>query len=139
MKMRQIPYGYKIENGQAVIDETPANNVRMLFKHYLSGLSLENAAKEAGINTYHSTAKNMLTNKHYLGDDFYPAIISLSDFEAARELRIFKAIRSGRFDITPKTKELKIPTKFTTRGIIRHFDDPIEQAEYLYSLIESEE
>ena len=137
--MRQIPYGYKIENGVAIIDEEAADNVRILFEKYMSGLSLENAAKESGIGTYHTTAKSMLTNTKYLGDDFYPAIITLSQFEAAREQRLIRAIRKGRFDIMPKPKEIKIPTKFTMRAVIRHFDDPSTQAEYLYSLIESEE
>lgn len=74
--MGHTPYGYRIENGIAVIDKTTANQVQQLYKNYLCGLSLTNAAKEAGIAILHSGAKRMLQNKHYLGDDFYPAIIT---------------------------------------------------------------
>lgn len=72
--MGHTPYGYRIENGKAVIDEAAATQVRELYKNYLSGLSLTNAAKEAGLDLLHSGAKRMMRNSHYLGDDFYPAI-----------------------------------------------------------------
>ena len=48
--MGHTPYGYRIEEGKAVIDEAAAAQVRELYKNYLSGLSLTNAAKEAGEN-----------------------------------------------------------------------------------------
>ena len=73
--MGHTPFGYRIENGKAVIDEAAAAQVRDLYKNYLSGLSLTNAAKEAGLNLLHAGAKRMMLNRHYLGDDFYPAII----------------------------------------------------------------
>lgn len=42
--MGHTPYGYRIENGKAVIDEAAATQVRELYKNYLCGLSLTNAA-----------------------------------------------------------------------------------------------
>ena len=36
--MRHIPYGYRIENGRAAIDETQAATVRELFQNYISGI-----------------------------------------------------------------------------------------------------
>lgn len=72
--MGHTPYGYRIENGMAVIDEAAAAQVRKLYKNYLSGLSLVNAAKEAGLDLLHSGAKRMMRNKHYLGDSFYDEI-----------------------------------------------------------------
>lgn len=48
--MAHIPYGYIIENGRACIDEKLANQVKKLFQAYVSGLSLVNAVKQAGIN-----------------------------------------------------------------------------------------
>ena len=44
-----IPYGYRIENGVAVIDEGQAEQVRTLFSGYLSGLALVPAAEAAGL------------------------------------------------------------------------------------------
>jgi len=80
--MGHTPYGYRIEDGKAVIDEAAAAQVRELYKNYLSGLSLTNAAKEAGLDLLHSGAKRMMRNMHYLGDDFYPAIIDKESFDA---------------------------------------------------------
>lgn len=36
--MGHTPFGYRIENGKAVIDEAAAAHVRDLYKNYLSGL-----------------------------------------------------------------------------------------------------
>ena len=86
--MGHTPLGYRIENGIAVIDEEAAAKVRQLYKNYLGGLSLTNAAMEAGINALHAGSKRIMQNKHYLGDDFYPAIIDKDTFIAAgREIR----------------------------------------------------
>jgi len=67
--MPHVPYGYTIQDGKAVIDQLQAEQLKKLFKAYLSGLSLKDAAKKAGIVRYHATIANMLTNKRYLGDD----------------------------------------------------------------------
>ncbi len=55
--MGHTPFGYRIENGIAVIDETAAGKLRKLYENYLSGLGLQNAAVKAGIHTYHGTAE----------------------------------------------------------------------------------
>ena len=73
--MGHTPYGYIIENGKAVIDETAAEKLRTLFDNYLNGMSLQTAAKAAEIETYHGTVKRIITTKHYIGDEFYPSII----------------------------------------------------------------
>ena len=70
--MGHTPFGYRIENGIAVIDEDAAGKLRRLYENYLSGLSLKDAAAKAGIDTYHGTAKRLLKTQHYIGDDFYP-------------------------------------------------------------------
>lgn len=69
--MAHTAYGYRIENGIAVIDEEKAEKVRNLYKVYLSGLSLSIATKTAGIDAYHGTAGRMLRNERYIGDDYY--------------------------------------------------------------------
>ena len=137
--MGHTPFGYRIEGGKAVVDEVAAGQIRKLYNNYLSGLSLENAAKEAGINTYHGTVKKLLSNRHYLGDAFYPAIIDEDTFTKAaleRDRRSEKLGRNNRVQ-TPKVK--KAPTSFTfIESIAIQGVTPAEQAEYLYSLIESE-
>ena len=135
--MGHTPYGYRIENGIAVIDKTTANQVQQLYKNYLCGLSLTNAAKEAGIAILHSGAKRMLQNKHYIGDDFYPAIITQETFDAVTaELnkRSEKLGRNNRYQ-APIIK--RPPTTFRIDETTEKYDNPIRQAEYCYSLIES--
>ncbi len=78
--MGHTPYGYRIEDGKAVVDEIAAEQVKELFSGYLAGLSLKGATKKAGIDCYHATASKMLQNKHYLGDEFYPPIIDEETF-----------------------------------------------------------
>ena len=65
--MRHIPYGYRIENGRAVIDEEQAATVREFFQNYISGMALMPAAEKAGLKLYHGSAGRMLRNKKYLG------------------------------------------------------------------------
>ena len=136
--MGHTPFGYRIENGKAVIDEAAASQVRGLYKNYLSGLSLTNAAKEAGLDLLHAGAKRMMQNRHYLGDDFYPAIIDPASFDAvSAELtkRSTKLVRNDRY-IAPIIK--MPPTAFRLGDITENYENPVRQAEYLYSLIESE-
>lgn len=66
--MKHIPYGYRVENGKAVIDEQAAEQVRALFEAYLSGDSLATAAKKADIKAFHANIGRMLRNTRYLGD-----------------------------------------------------------------------
>ena len=96
--MGHTPFGYRIENGKAVIDEAAASQVRNLYKNYLRGLSLTNAAKEAGLALLHAGAKRMMLNRHYLGDDFYPAIIDPASFDAVSAELSTRSTRLGRSD-----------------------------------------
>ena len=136
--MSHIPYGYKIENGIVVIDEDKAQNIQRLYQGYLSGLALGVAAKQAGIDTYHGTAGQMLRNIHYLGDGFYPSIIDRITFDAVEAERQKRAGQLGRI----REEKQKPPTSFTTNfrigKIAEKYENPFKQAEYVYSLIESE-
>lgn len=136
--MGHTPFGYRIENGVAVVDKTDSTQIKTLYSAYLSGLSLETAAKEAGIKAYHGTVKRMLENKHYLGDDFYPPIIDRKTFCAAQEERKRRAIKLGRDHQKKEHRSIRIPTVFTMKAGAQYDPNPQNQAEYLYSLIESE-
>jgi hypothetical protein len=137
--MGHTPFGYRIEGGKAVVDEIAAKQIKKLYENYLSGLSLENAAKEAGINTYHGTVKKLLSNRHYLGDAFYPAIIDEDTFTKAALEGDRRSKKLGRNNRVPAPKVKKAPTQFTfIESIAIQGVTPAEQAEYLYSLIESE-
>ncbi len=136
--MGHTPYGYRIENGKAVIDETAAEKVQELYSGYLAGLSLMDAAKKAGIDCYHATAGRMLQNRHYLGDDFYPSIIDDKTFEKAKVEKQRRAEALGRIWEPKDIHETKYATKFKVSPLEQKYDNPFKQAEYAYSLIESE-
>ena len=108
------------------------------YANYLNGMSLKNAANDAGIETFHASAKRLLMTEHYLGDDFYPAIIDKETFDRVQTERIKRAAALGRLDRKPKRKAAKIPSLFSIGDITEHYDNPATQAEYIYSLLKSE-
>lgn len=136
--MSHIPYGYKIVDGLVEIDEVKARNVELFFKEYIAGVSLMGAARKAGLNIYHGSAGRMLRNRHYLGDEYYPKIISKELFDHAEEQRTLRANALGRVKEIQVKPKLKVPTKFTLKMEYK-YTDPFEQTEYAYSLIRCEE
>jgi hypothetical protein len=137
--MGHTPYGYRIENGKAIIDEQAAEQIKTLFQSYLIGDSLATAAKKAAIKSFHAGVGRMLQNKRYLGDEYYPAIIDPDTFAAVEAERIRRAEKLGRICEPELKKEVVYPSTFRTIEGTERFDDPFQQAEYAYSLIESEE
>ena len=136
--MSHTPFGYRIANGIAVIDELAAEQIKALFDAYLSGDSLAAAAQKVGILSSHAAIGKMLRNTRYLGDDYYPAIIDTTTFIATETERIRRAEKLGRV-FEPKAKdEVVYPTAFRFKEGTEQFDDPFLQSEYAYSLIESE-
>lgn len=137
--MGHTPYGYRIENGIAVIDEKQAQQVRGLFEGYISGLALTVAAERAGLKLFHGSAGRMLRNRKYLYDGYYPAIIDKATFERAEEERLKRAKALGR--VYEKVEPIKAenPMIFTIPKFQDKYKNPLQQAEYAYSLIECEE
>ena len=58
-------------------------------------------------------------------------------FRSLERQRRMKAL--GRIDRIKPTIQRKAPTNFHFGEVAVYYDDPVSQAEYLYSLIESEE
>jgi len=136
--MSHTPFGYRIENGKAIIDKEAAEQIKVLFQSYLSGDSLVTAAKKAGIKGFHSGIGRILRNTRYLGDEFYPAIIDKDTFNTAEAERIIRSERLGRNRKPKQEKEAVYPITFRMKEGKEEFDDPFAQAEYAYSLIETE-
>lgn len=136
--MEHIPYGYRIENGVAVIDERAAEQVRRMFENYLNGDSLIKAAENAGIKGNHGSIKQMLQNRRYLGDGFYPPIIREETFNAVAGERESRAERLGRKGYIRKERSVNVPMRFLFENASDYFDDPVQQAEYMYGLIKTE-
>ena len=118
-------YGYKIINGKAVIDEQEAGVIVNIFNGYVSGLSMKAAAENAGVFMQHSAVKRILMQNIYIGTDYYPAIISRETFAKANQHSHEK-----RYTAPPIHKAFDLAEAET------HFNDPVQQAEYIYSLIE---
>ena len=71
-------------------------------------------------------------------DDYYPAIIDRELFDKAEEQRQARAGQLGRVrELAPATSPA-VPFHFTMGKQKKVCYDPFEQAEYAYSLIESE-
>ena len=136
--MGHTPYGYRIINGKAVINEQAAEQIKVLFQSYLTGDSLATAANKADIKAFHAGISRMLQNKRYLGDEYYPAIIDPDTFTATEAERIRRAEKLGRVREAKAKKEVVYPTSFRISEGTKQFDDPFQQAEYAYSLIETE-
>lgn len=131
-------YGYMMINGKVVINEEQAEKVRRFFEFYISGQSLKVASENAGLNIFHCSAGKMLRNKHYLGDDRYPAIITEKVFDKAEEIRMTRANALGRIKEPKQAQKPKVPVQFYLKPATIKYSDSFEQAEYIYSLIESE-
>ncbi len=69
-----VPYGYRLENGQMVIVEEEAERIRKVFELYLSGMGANNIVKEmrrteqGNMRWTMSGIKYMLVNERYVGD-----------------------------------------------------------------------
>ena len=79
-----------------------------------------------------------MQNRKYLGDDFYPTIIDEETYYKVLAEITNRADKLGRLDKKPNKEAFQAPTRFSIKPIKEHFTDPFEQAQYIYSLIESE-
>ena len=109
--MGHTPYGYVINNGKAEVDQEKADQVRRIFLEYLSGTSLRQASINAGLNLPHTSVKRMLTNKKYLGNEYYPAIIEEDVFNKAGE-RLTERAKDYYWDKRGTKKKITIQTDF---------------------------
>ena len=82
-KIRYLPFGYTIRNGQTVIDQQEAETVRGIFTAYIHGASLKEIAEQMSktgptYDTGKSWNKNMvariLESPKYTGVDNYPKL-----------------------------------------------------------------
>lgn len=138
MKQGHTPFGYKIVNGKAVVDEKDSKILKKIYENYLNGKSLKNSAKDAGIDALHSSVSRMLLNKRYLGDDYYPQLIDNETYDRVVEEKKKRASALGRTDRVKPKEKVEIPQKFKMQKPTQKLSDPFANASYLYSLIESE-
>ena len=135
--MTHTPYGYRIENAAAVIDEPAAEKIRQLYREYLESGSMRAAATKVGIEKTHSVIGRLLKNEVYLGTDYYPQIVDEEIFEKVQELRDSNARRQNRIREYEAPPELELKD-YKLGKVEEKYTDPYKQAEYAYSMIEED-
>ena len=105
MKIRAIPFGYKYDVGQIVVDETAACVVKEIFKQYINGNSLLNISsllnnmnieyRPGVVGWNKARIKRIIEDKRYLGNQDYPTIISEDLSEKANTLKSGKNTQSN--------------------------------------------
>ena len=81
---------------------------------------------------------NTLSNKKYLGTDYYPQIIDEETLTRFLEELNRRADKLGRLNRISKDRNKPVPVLFHFKIAEQSFSDPFMQAQYIYSLIESE-
>ena len=137
--MEHTPYGYDIIGGRAVINEGQAANIQQICENYLSGMSFKNAAAAVGLTMSHGGVKRLMLNKRYIGDSFYPPILTKETVQKVEKERLRREKALGRDRRKGKgVPEGTIITEFSAPKITLKYDDPVRQAEYAYTQIRSE-
>ncbi|EOB2967831.1 MAG TPA: recombinase [Pseudogracilibacillus sp.] len=136
--MAHTPFGYAIVNGKIEVHVEEAEQLKLLIASYLSGQSLDNAARDSGIDRSHGGITRILTDDRYLGNEMFPRLISKDQFEQLKEERFKRAKKLGRLNKTKEKESFTPSFKFTIGKMENKYDNPIKQAEYVYSLIKEE-
>lgn len=96
-KIRYIPYGYTMRNGQIVVDEAEAAVIRSIYDRYVSGDSLKAIAEQLTLKRVPYTEKTavwdkarvarILQNAKYTGSDDYAPIVDDALYDQAVALK----------------------------------------------------
>lgn len=91
MKTRNIPFGYKYDNGSIGYEQTEMQVIVRMTEMYLDGMSFKNIANvfnrenieySQGITGWNkSRIMRLLSDERYTGSGIYPAIISVETYE----------------------------------------------------------
>lgn len=97
---RKLPFGYQMRQGIIKSNASEAAVVKEIFARYLRGESLLHIAEELTLQgiCYHehiekwnkNMVKRIIENRHYLGDERYPRMVSDADFISAQMLKTGK-------------------------------------------------
>ena len=137
--LRQIPIGYRIENGKAVIDVKEAELIRCVFRYYLEGMSLNGISEKTGIGHSHGGIIAILTKRRYLGDGFYHAIVDAETFGRAAAERERRMKKLNRGNLLKPRPHRAVPAEFffaeEAQETAAEEDTPARRAEWLYGRI----
>lgn len=118
MKIRNIPFGYTMENGKIIIYPTESQTVQEIFSDYLDGQSLLKIAES--LNERHveylpettgwnkARLKRIIEDKRYIGSDSYPPIIEQKIYDKAQAVRASRNTQKS-LDRTADIFKLQLP------------------------------
>lgn len=97
MKLRNILYGYMLENGKIKIQSDESDMVKKIYKSYLDGKSLLDISKILNekqieympgvIGWNKARLKRIIDNEKYTGIEPYPQIITKETFDAIQQIK----------------------------------------------------
>ena len=96
MANRKLPFGYKMEQGQIVVNPQEAETVRLLFKQYNNGASLKEIAQtlneqsvlyEADKQWNKNMVSRILADERYIGSKGYIPLVEENIYRCADEKR----------------------------------------------------
>ena len=118
MKIRNIPFGYTMENGKIICHPTESQAVQNIFSDYLDGQSLLKIAEslnERQVEYLPETTgwnkarlKRIIEDKRYIGSDSYPPIIEQSAYNKAQAVRASRNTQKD-LDRTAGIFKLQLP------------------------------
>ena len=118
MKMRNIPFGYRMENGKIIFHPTESQAVKDIFSDYLGGQSLLKIAQslnERQVEYLPGTTgwnkarlKRIIEDKRYIGSDSSPPIIEQSVYDKAQAIRASRNTQKS-LDRTANIFKLQLP------------------------------
>lgn len=140
MTHRSILFGYRVRNGNIVVDSKAADTVIQIYTLYVSGNSLADIARtvSAGNVAYSSGSswnkmcvKRILENEKYKGYDIYPQIVSDELFAQAAEMRLYKSKEFGYRKSNSEIDKQPVAAAFSiaSTGI----GQPVNTVEEIYS------
>lgn len=96
-KIRSIPFGYEMQDGEIVPQAEQAKLVQQIFAGYLNGIPILEIVRNLNLNQipYDESQKTwnknriyrILEDKRYLGQNGFPAIVAPNDFEQVARKR----------------------------------------------------
>ncbi len=115
MTNRKLPFGYRMEQGQAVIDSKEAEIVTAIFRWYTEGasyldivvvLKTQPVPYDANRPWSKSMVARILGDRRYLGTEEYPAILDEETFQRAARKRAAKQIPTQRTEAQKVLRQL---------------------------------
>ena len=107
--MAHVPYGYKIVNGAAMIVDDEKAKIIQLYETFISGASYRLCREASGIPRTAKGCRAILSDRTYLGTDFYPQLLDTELFQLAQAEFARKPKNPGG---RKKRKPLPIQTTF---------------------------